>query len=173
MQKSNWGKGLLCGLIGGLAGTIVMTEFQNAWSKASQAVHSGNSGEQPSQQGSPQEKEDATMKAAGKIASVAGKELSHGQKKTLGPVVHYSFGALQGSLYGLILELARQEGGMLPAVIFGAALFAIADEVAVPALGLSGKPTEYPLGTHVYALAAHLVYGLSTEISRRGLRASL
>lgn len=173
MGRSSWGKGLLCGLIGGIAGTIIMTEFQTAWSKASQAMQSGNGHEQPSQPSSQEEKEDATMKAAGKIALVTGRELSHSQKKKLGPVVHYSFGALQGSLYGLILELARQDGGLLPALIFGAALFAAADEWAVPALGLSGKPSESPLGTHAYALAAHLVYGLSTEISRRGLRAAV
>jgi putative membrane protein len=173
MGKSSWGKGLLCGLIGGLAGTIIMSEFQAAWRKAAEAGQSGNGSQGPSQPGSQEETEDATMKAAGKIARVARKELSHEQKKKLGPVVHYGFGALQGGLYGLILELARQDGGFLPALIFGAALFAAADEWAVPALGLSGKPTEYPLNTHVYALAAHLVYGLGTEISRRGLRAAV
>lgn len=177
MGKSSWGKGLFCGLAAGLAGTILMTEFQKAWSKAAQACPCNQGNEKANgrqqQPADAAEKEDATMKAAGKLASALGRELSHEQKKKLGPAVHYGFGALQGGLYGLILELARQDGGFLPGLVFGAALFVAADEWAVPALGLSGKPAEYPLGTHAYALAAHLVYGLGTEISRRGLRASL
>jgi hypothetical protein len=58
-------------------------------------------------------------------------------------------------------------------VLFGAALFALADEVAVPARGLSGKPSETPASMHLYAAAAHCVYGMATEIARRGLRAAI
>jgi putative membrane protein len=45
-----------------------------------------------------------------------------------------------------------------------------ADEIGVPALGLSGPPTQYPLSVHLYALASHLVYGFTTELVRRTLR---
>lgn len=171
-SDSCWTKGLSSGLIGGFVGAIVMTQIQNAWSKAAQQMKS-NKGTERQQQSGEQEKEDATMKAAGKVASLLGQELSHEKKQALGPVVHCGLGTLQGGLYGTVLELAEQEGGMLPALIFGAALFAAADEVAVPAAGLSGKPSETPLSMHLYALASHLVYGVATEIARRGLRASL
>ena len=170
------GKGILAGLIGGLVGTIVMTEFQNAWSKASEALKSGNSEpkkQSGQKQGEQEEKEDATMKAAEKIAELGGRQLSHEQKKKLGPVVHYSFGTLQGAIYGGATELTGTPGGFFPGLIFGAALFTVADEIAVPALGLTGKPSEWPLSSHLYALASHLVYGVSTEITRRGLRATL
>jgi putative membrane protein len=113
------------------------------------------------------------MKAAGKIASLAGRQLLHEQKKKAGPLVHYGFGTLQGAMYGAVTGLAGVSGGFLPSIIFGAALFAVADEIALPALGLSGKPTEYPASTHLYGLASHIVYGLSTEIARRGLRAAI
>jgi putative membrane protein len=53
---------------------------------------------------------------------------------------------------------------------FGAAFWLLADEVSVPLLGLSKGPTEYPVSTHVYALASHLVYGVTAEMSRRALR---
>jgi len=168
-------KGLFAGLVGGLIGTIVMTEFQNGWSAASKALNNGkaggNSGAQEQQ--AEQEKEDATMKAAGKIAELMGHQLSHEQKKKLGPLVHYSFGTLQGAVYGGITEMAGDSGSLLPGLIFGAALFLAADEAAVPALGLSGKPAEYPLSSHLYGLASHLVYGLSADIARRGFRAAL
>jgi putative membrane protein len=170
------GKGILAGLIGGLVGTIVMTQFQNAWSKASEALKSNGSEQQSrgeEKQRGKQESEDATMKAAGKIARLAGRQLSHEQKKNLGPVVHYSFGALQGGVYGSVIESAGVSGGFLPGLIFGASLFAVADEIAVPALGFSGKPTESPLSSHLYGLASHLVYGISTEMVRRGVRAGL
>jgi len=164
------GKGVVAGMIGGLVGTIVMNEFQKAWSKTSQALQSEEEKQQSQAQ---QESEDATMKAAGKLAQLGGKELSHRQKKTFGPVIHYLFGTVQGGVYGGVTELARTPGGFLPAAIFGAALFGLADELAVPALGLSGKPSEYPASTHLRAMGAHIVYGISTEIARRGLRAAI
>ncbi len=169
-QRRCLGKGVVAGLIGGLVGTIVMNEFQKAWSKASQALQCE---EEKLRSQARQESEDATMKAAGKLARLGGKELSHQQKKTFGPVVHYMFGTAQGGLYGGVTELARTPGGLLPAVLFGAALFGLADEVGVPALGLSGKPSEYPISSHLRAVAAHIVYGMSTEIARRGLRAAI
>ena len=175
-HERKWSKGLLAGMIGGLVGTIVMTEFQGAWSSASKKLKSNGGGAQKQrkqQAQSEQEKEDSTMKAAGKIASLAGRQLSHEQKKKAGPLVHYGFGTLQGAMYGAVTELAGVSGGLLPSLIFGAALFTAADEIALPALGLSGKPTEYPASTHLYGLASHIVYGLSTEIARRGLRAAI
>jgi uncharacterized membrane protein YagU involved in acid resistance len=54
--------------------------------------------------------------------------------------------------------------------LFGTGLFVAADEVAVPALGLSKSPREYPLSTHLYGLASHLVYGFTAEYVRRGVR---
>ena len=173
-DRRDTGKGILAGLAGGLIGTIVMTQFQNAWSKAAQAAKSnGRQAQQEEQQSSQEEKEDSTMKAAGKIASVAGRQLSHEQKEKLGPVVHYSFGTLQGAVYAAAMELTETSGGLLPGLLFGASLFVVADEITVPALGLSGKPTESPLSSHLYGLASHLVYGISTEMVRRGVRATL
>lgn len=172
--ERKWSKGLLAGMVGGLVGTIVMSGFQNAWSSASDKLN--DDGKRRGRKASAdqnQEKEDATMKAAGKIAKLAGRKLSHEQKKAAGPLVHYGFGTLQGAMYGTVTELAGVSGGFLPSLIFGAALFTVADEIAVPKLGLSGKPSETPVSGHLYGLASHLVYGLSTEIARRGLRAAI
>ena len=77
-----------------------------------------------------------------------------------------------GGLYGAIAELkpATTAGAGLP---FGAAVWLIADEIIVPAFGLSKPPTEYPPSTHAYSIASHLVYGLTTEIVRREARRAL
>lgn len=172
-HRSNLPKGVLAGLIGGLIGTVVMTQFQTGWSKASRVLQGDKDKEEQRSDQDQQESEDATMKAAGKIAQLGGRQLSHEQKKKLGPLVHYSFGTLQGGLYGGVMELTCAAGGFVPGLLLGAVLFALADEIGVPALGLSAKPTEYPLSSHLYGLTNHLVYGLSTEIARRGLRAGL
>ncbi|MGA9882702.1 MAG: hypothetical protein WBQ34_03175 [Candidatus Acidiferrales bacterium] len=175
-DERKWGKGLLAGMVGGLIGTMVMTEFQKGWTSASKNFANNGAGEKRRKDHKTQtdtEKEDATMKAAGKIAALTGHRLSHQQKKRAGPLVHYGFGTLQGAMYGTVTELAGVSGGFVPSLIFGAALFTIADEIAVPALGLSGEPSESRLSSHLYGLAAHVVYGLSTEMARRGFRAAI
>jgi uncharacterized membrane protein YagU involved in acid resistance len=171
MARHKPGKGAAAGLVGGLVGTVVMTEFQEAWSKASKALK--RDGQQSQQQPSAEQSEDATMRAAGKIAVLGGRQLSHAEKAKFAPLVHYSFGTLSGAAYGLAMEKAGVKGGFIPGLIFGAALFALADEIAVPALKLSGKASETPLSGHISAFAAHLVYGVSTELARRGLRAAI
>ena len=72
---------------------------------------------------------------------------------------------------------SRGEGdvwkGLAAGLPFGAAFWLLADETAVPLLGLSKGPTEYPLSTYAYALASHLVYGLTAEAVRRAVRGAL
>jgi hypothetical protein len=103
------------------------------------------------------------VKAAGKLAEMIGRPLSHEQKKKLGPVVHYSFCTLQSGVYGAVAEWSEGHG-FIAGLTFGAALFVAADEVVVPALSLSPKPMESSISSHLYGLAAHLVYGVTTEV---------
>jgi putative membrane protein len=126
--------------------------------------------------GSDQEDEDATMKAAGKVAEAAGHRLSKEQKKKAGSIVHYAFGTGMGALYGTVAEVGPRKlrrHDLLSGAGLGGVLFIGADEIAVPALGLSKKPTEAPLSSHVYALASHLVYGLTTGAVRKAVRTAL
>jgi putative membrane protein len=93
-------------------------------------------------------------------------------KDAAGSAVHYAMGAGSAAVYGAAAEMA-------PAVTiglgmpFGTAVWLVADEGAVPLLGLAKGPTEYPVSKHVYSLASHLVYGLSTEMVRRTVRKAL
>lgn len=98
-RQRSIGKDLIAGVVGGMVGTIVMTQFQNAWSEASNALK--QNGPRQELQGKKQrqrehENEDATMKAAGKIAQIVAHQLSHDEKKKFGPVVHYGFGTTKG-----------------------------------------------------------------------------
>ena len=175
-------KGLTAGLIGGLVASWMMNRFQDVWSELSEGDEKSQ-GEQSSQQGpgngstgqqqSGEEQEDATVKAASSISEgIFDHELTKGEKKIAGPAVHYAFGTATGGLYGAAAEIAPNvtAGAGLP---FGAAFWLVADETAVPLLGLSKGPTEYPLSTHVYALASHFVYGLTAEVVRRAVRSAL
>lgn len=186
-RRQKWAKGLAAGVVGGLIGTMVMTEFQKAWSgtakeiqkkahqNGAQTANAAQQHEQSTQTEHHEYKEDSTMRAAGKIAEWSGAEpLSHEEKKKLSPLVHYGFGTLQGAIYGTVTEMRGDGGGgWIPALLFGAALFVAADEIAVPALGFSKKPTESPLSAHLFGLASHIVYGVSTELARRGMRAAI
>jgi putative membrane protein len=148
-----------------------MTQFQNLWSNASEKLKpKGN------EQSSSGKDEDATMKAAGKVAQAAGHHLSKEQKKKAGPIIHYAFGTGMGALYGTVVEVGPRKlrrHDLLSGVGLGGVLFAGVDEIAVPALGLSKKPTEAPLSSHLYALASHLIYGLTTGAVRKAVRAAL
>src|ERR1700756_628774 len=90
-------KGLVAGAAGGLAATIVMSQFQTAWSKASKAFEK----DEDTRQRDDQQGEDATMKAAGKLAKAAGHELSRPEKKNAGPFIHYGFGTAMRALHGV------------------------------------------------------------------------
>lgn len=158
-------KGLAAGAAGGLAASWAMNQFQAAWSKAKEAASNGSDGQQSSE-----ESEDATMKTADRVVQpVLGRHLSRQEKKRGGPIVHYVFGSLVGAAYGTVNELTPKAhiGFGLP---YGAAVFVGADEIAVPALGLSRPAQKSPLSSHAYALASHLVYGAVLEGVRRGIR---
>lgn len=173
MAKQKLWKGLLAGSAAGLAATVAMTQFQNLWSKASEKMNGKNGS--PRRESSEQS-EDATMKAADKVAEFTGHRLTHEQKKKAGPIVHYAFGTGMGALYGTVMELGPRDfrrHEFLSGLGFGSMLFAGADEIAVPAAGLSGPPTETPASQHLYAFASHLVYGLTTGAVRKAVRAAL
>ena len=174
-------KGLAAGLVGGLIASWTMNRFQDMWSKlaeefgqsAGQSSTRDGGGESQQAQGGGEEQTDATVKAASAISEgIFDHKLTKSEKKIAGPAVHYTFGTSVGGLYGAVAELAPEvtAGAGLP---FGAAFWLVADETAVPLLGLSKAPTEYPIGTHAYALASHFVYGLTAEAVRRAVRGAL
>lgn len=103
---------------------------------------------------------------------VLGRSLTWKEQQKAGPIVHYAFASLIGSAYGAAAEYAPavKKAAGIP---FGATLFLGADEIALPALKLSRGPGEYPLSNHIYGLSSHIVYGLTIELVRRGVRAAL
>jgi putative membrane protein len=180
-------KGMIAGAAGGLVASWVMNQFQALLSRMTHGVERPH-GAQSLQPGSPRhgvarelqergldrEADTAAVRTAVVVSDrLFGLELAEGEKREIaGAVIHYAFGVATGGLYGAIAELkpATTTGAGLP---FGAAVWLIADEIIVPALGLSKPPTKYPLSTHAYSIASHLVYGVTTEIVRREVRRAL
>ncbi len=154
-------KGAFVGLVAGLAASFVMTEYQGLLNAMAEEEEKKKSEKKK------EEKESATVKAAEMVSEGAfDHKLTKKEKEIAGPAMHYAMGATSGAIYGVASSLAPIStfGAGIP---FGAAVWLIADDVAVPALGLSKSPTEFPLSTHAYALSSHLVYGLATDLTRR------
>jgi uncharacterized membrane protein YagU involved in acid resistance len=154
-------KGAVAGLIGGIVASFVMEKFQTVVSELSKDDAQGSK---------EKEEEPATVKTARLISEgLFDHKLSDSKKDVAGEAVHYAMGAGSGLAYGIAAEVEPHStiGMGMP---FGASVWLIADEGIVPASGLSRSPAEYPLSTHFYGLASHLVYGLTTELIRRGLR---
>lgn len=84
------------------------------------------------------------------------------QLDAAGLAVHYGLGIMPGALYGALrgrvdyLDAGRGS-------LFGLGLFLIQDEGVNAAVGLSGRPRDYPWTAHARGLIAHLVYGLVTD----------
>jgi putative membrane protein len=163
--------GLLAGIAGGLVASWIMNEFMaKAGPSLQKAVQRDDSGGEEQEPVGPKP-DDATMKTADAVVSTVtgGRHLSHEGREKGGPIVHYAFGALMGATYGAIAE-GLPEATFGFGTAFGAALFAGADLVAVPALNLSGSPADAPVSSLATPLAAHLVYGTVTEAVRRLVR---
>lgn len=148
-------KGALAGLIGGLVGSLTMELFQAGLKKVSGAQETAN--------------DPATVKVAQSVSEVTrDKSLAGDEKNPAGEIVHYAFGGTAGAVYGMAAEaLPKASAGW--GLLFGTALWLVADEIGVPAAGLGKYPNETPAADQASALAAHLIYGLTADAVRRGV----
>jgi hypothetical protein len=178
-------KGMVAGAVAGLGATVAMTAFQSLWSYMDQRLRrdgsNGDSAEDLTSEHLVWEgdgdgevaTESVTEKAAEKLArGFFGRELSERQRELAGSAIHFGFGTAVGTVYGAVAEysegIVRGEG-----IPFGTGLMVAADDVAVPALGLSESPQELPWSSHLYMLASHAVYGGILEALRRTVRRAL
>ncbi len=165
-ERHTW-KGALAGMVGGFVASWTMNQFQAALTRATEATNPEMAN------GASTEPDDATVKVASALSeSLLDRPLTTEEKRPGGSAVHYAFGTLMGGLYGALAEVSPSvtSGRGVP---FGTILWLGADEVAVPALGLSSTPNEAKPSMHLAALTAHLVYGVATDLVRRMTRTIL
>lgn len=179
-------KGVVAGAAGGLVASFVMNQFQSAWGKLMED-ESRSHGAQSLQQGSPEHgigrelavrgvdevDDDAAARTGNAVSEfVFDHHLTKSEKEKAGAVAHYVMGVTSGAIYGVMAEVMPL-ATVCEGTGFGTAVWVIADEGVVPALGLSRDGSEYPASVHVYSLASHLVYGVTTELVRRAVRKAM
>jgi hypothetical protein len=174
-------RGFVAGAVGGLVAAWAMERFQARFSQATgDALDAAQrrSGHAPAWSGRSQdqvsgEPRPATVRTADAAAvATVGRRLEPSEQDAAGPLMHYGFGTAVGAVYGALAE-TRPELTRLGGVPFGLGVWASADEMAVPAAGLSAAPWERPLRAHTYSMLSHAVYGLTTEAVRKLVRARL
>lgn len=153
------------GAVAGLAGTLAMNVAQRLWTigagdcppESAAGPHDARDWQERD------EGQNSNELAAQAVASRVGYHLTHRQRAIAAPIVHFSFGAGVGVAYGVFVERSRRRSGLG----LGTALWLMADEIAMPVLGLSRSTLRRPLEMHLQSLAAHFVYGVVTERVRR------
>jgi hypothetical protein len=108
----------------------------------------------------------AYVAAAEKGADLVGRELTEERAARLGSALHWGLGIGAGAVYGALRKRipATDSGNGL---LYGTAFWAVVDEGANVALGLTPGPAAFPWQTHARGLAGHLVFGLATESALR------
>jgi uncharacterized membrane protein YagU involved in acid resistance len=98
------------------------------------------------------------------------RQLSGRELAIAATLIHFSFGAMMGSLFGMYAE-RRSRTRLSSGAAFGATVWLAADEIAMPLVGLSHSTLRRPMEMHLQSFAAHLVYGVIAECVRRMARA--
>jgi hypothetical protein len=171
---------MVAGLAGGLAGAWMMNRFQELASGIRGGREaSGAAPGEPREGRGPQPAQaagDASNDATARLASVAseltlGRPLARDARVRAGSAVHFAFGAGAGMTYGLVGEAwpVATAGLGIP---FGLAVWALADEGLVPALGLSRDPRRLAAPVLFYGLLSHVIYGATTDAVRRMIRSA-
>jgi putative membrane protein len=156
---------LVAGAAGGLVGAFVMNRFSPLWSAVYKSFCEVEVSRQ--QSGIGNEDAEATRSAAQAISRhLFRNALSAQEMSTAAPALHYGIGTAVGALYGVAAEWFPPIGAGR-GTIYGGAVWLLADEIAMPALGLSGPVTKTPLSSQLGALASHMSYGFATDFVKR------
>jgi putative membrane protein len=159
-------KSILAGAIGGLVATWTMSEAQRLWTLAmdGQAPASAAGKHDARDWQERTEGQNSNEIAAQTVATrVIGRRLDCEELGVAAALMHYSFGTAAGAFYGTYVEgRPRNRTG----VAFGLTVWLLADEIAMPLLGLSDSTLRRPLEKRLQSIAAHIVFGLTTELTR-------
>jgi hypothetical protein len=163
---------VLGGLLGGLAGTLAMNYAQRMWTHAvdGTAPQSAAGKHDARDWQERQEGRNANELAAQTVVTTfGGRRLTDDELAIAAPLIHFTFGAVAGAAYGCFVTRERHQFGSGAA--FGAAVWLLADEIAMPMLGLSRPTTERSWEQHLQSLAGHIVFGTVAEMIRAAVLA--
>jgi hypothetical protein len=104
--------------------------------------------------------------AAEKAAAAVGRELGEEERERAGAALHWVLGAAAGAAYGALRHrLPGIDTGN--GLLFGTVFWAVVDEGANPALGLTPGPAAFPWQTHARGLIGHLAFGVAADTTLR------
>lgn len=168
-RSSLW-RGLVAGAAAGAVGSLCMSGYQHLSNKLTGQDGGGrHSSRAAGGQASQRQPVPGTVRAADLLARrLLRRPLRSDERPPADSLVHFAFGVVTGAAYGAAAEFAPALG-FAAGVPFGAAVWLAADEIAVPAMGLAKPAWRNPPRTHAHALAAHVLYGLGAELTRRAL----
>lgn len=150
---------LVKGAIAGAVATWVMGQ-------ATGYLYEHESREAREQEDEAREGKTAYGVAAEKGADLLGTQLSEEETQRYGSALHWALGIGAGAVYGALR--GRVPGaGDTHGLLFGTAFWAVIDEGANVALGLTPGPTAFPWQTHARGLGGHLVFGVAADATLR------
>lgn len=159
---------IAAGALGGLVGTLAMSEAQRLWTRAvdSRVPDSASGAHDARDWQERSEDQNANEIAAQAVAKVvAHRRLTRDELAVAAAIFHYAFGAAAGACYAACTDGAERYPAS-SGIAFGTSLWLLADELAMPALGLSARTERRPVEMHLQSLFAHLVYGIVAERTR-------
>jgi hypothetical protein len=162
----------LAGAAGGAAGTFAMDSYLRAMKSL---LPDGNQGKRKEHMvsliGRKHEKGESSTAALGRMMyeAATGGRPSDQTRKTLSTAVHWGYGIDLGGAYGAFRG-RKPKLDVLGGLVYGAGLWVLGDEIAVPLLGLAEGPRAHPKKIHAESLGAHLVYGITTAVATQLLR---
>lgn len=145
---ANVSRGLISGVLGGLAGTVIKTAIEHLL-----PVRRPNT-------------QSAQQKIVDDLAvKVTGERISENNKELAAQLVNVPFGASLGATYGYT-KRDKPELNLLEGALFGASTWVGTHEVSLPMIGLKEEPKDIPFELQVNELLAHLAFGVTTELVR-------
>ncbi len=169
-QSRDFSKTLIAGAVAGLAGSWTMSQFTRLYHAEARSAQL----DKPARRGLPysQQEWDATSTIARIVAlRVLGRRLSKREQRAGAAIVHYAVGAATGASYALLAsrsgKVTSYSGIRYSGIIFGTALWLLADELLMPSIGACRWPRDYSVFMQANALGEHLVYGLTIDAMLR------
>jgi Protein of unknown function (DUF1440) len=157
-RKRSLSRNLVAGGIAGLAGAFAMSGFTRLWDALISKADDPSKHLPYSQQ-----EWDATTRIAEAAARrLRRHRLNHREKCTGACVVHYMVGATTGIAYALLgrrFPQVRRSSG----VLFGIALWLLADELIMPTMRATRKLRDYSVLAQANALGEHIAYAVTAD----------
>lgn len=154
------------GAIAGLTGAWAMSQCTRLWRRI---LHRGKHHKSFPPLPYSQQEWDSTAGIAKLTARAFGIRLSPQQTATGAEVVHYGVGALAGVIYEVGIRSHPRRTG-LSGIAYGCAIWIFAQELLIPALGITPRLREYSLAAQTNSLCEHISYGVILDSVSRVLK---